>query len=96
MTQKEHKALFVYPSNNFLFKNQLATEEPKTVVTEFIPPLAPIWAYLSKRTEYCSVRALCSYVDNTKALRDNNKFAFYNSRIISVRIYVSQLFFLDQ
>ena len=64
----------LYPSPNFLSKNQLAKEGPDSVAPGVITALAPTLDRSLK--SLCPVRALRYYLDRTSDLRQNKEVVF--------------------
>ena len=64
--QSDWSKVFLYPSPNFLSKNQLAKEGPDSVALVVIPALAPTLEKSLKGDRFlCPVRALRYYLDRT-------------------------------
>ena len=75
--QENWSQVSLYPSPNFLSKNQLARDGPSAVAPVVIPALAPsLDRSLKEDKSLCPVRALRYYLDRTKDLRSGKDLVF--------------------
>ena len=76
--QENWSQVSLYPSANFLAKNQLARDGPAAVTPVVIPALAPtLDKSLSEDRSLCPVRALRYYLNRTKDLRQGKDLVCY-------------------
>ena len=75
--QEDWSKVSLYPSPNFLSKNQLARDGPASIAVVVFPALAPnLDKSLSEDRSLCPVRALQYYLDRTKDFRQGKELVF--------------------
>ena len=75
--QSDWSKVSLFPSPNFLSKNQLAKEGPMSVAPVVIPALAPtLDRTLKSDRSLCPVRALRYYLDKTSDIRQGKELVF--------------------
>ena len=79
--QENWSQVSLYPSPNFISKNQLAREGPASVAPVVIPAVAPsLDKSLTEDKSLCPVRALRYYLDRTKDLQKGKDLVFVSFR----------------